>query len=96
MVDIYWQEKGEIGLLEINKRLLRTLFFAACGCILLYWVLHDAERVDNLRNTISDITAPFVLGGVLAFILNVPMRFLEEKLFQNVKMSKKKWGQKNS
>lgn len=71
-------------MLELNKKFFRNLFFAACGCILLYWVLHDAERVDTLRHTISDITAPFVLGGVLAFILNVPMRAIENSLLKNM------------
>ena len=30
------------------------------------------------------IIFPFLLGGAIAFVLNVPMNFLEEKIFRNV------------
>ena len=73
---------------EPNKKLLRTImiyvFIAAAGCILLYGLLHEAERVGALHKTISDITAPFVLGGVLAFILNVPMRAIENGILKKM------------
>ena len=43
---------------------------------------------------LGHVIFPFALGGAIAFILNVPMRFLEEKLFQNTKFGKKSLGQK--
>ena len=36
-------------------------------------------------NTIWDIIFPFVLGGAIAFLTNVPMSFLEKKIFEKVK-----------
>lgn len=72
-------------LLELNKKTLTRIFWGVCGCIVLYWLLHDAERVNALKNTLYRVFSPFMLGGVLAFILNVPMRFLENTPFKKVK-----------
>jgi len=69
----------------VNKKLLTRVFWGVCGCIVLYWLLHDAERVKAVKTTLSDVFSPFVLGGVLAFILNVPMRFLENTPLKKVK-----------
>ena len=40
------------------------------------------------------IIFPFLLGGAIAFVLNVPMTFLEEKLFHNKYMKGKKTAKK--
>lgn len=72
-------------MLEINKKLISRIFWGVCGCIVLYWLLHDAERVSAVKATLSNVFSPFILGGVLAFVLNVPMRFLENTPFKKVK-----------
>ena len=71
-------------MLEVNKKLISRIFWGVCGCIVLYWLLHDAERVRAAKETLSNVFSPFILGGVLAFVLNVPMRFLENTPFKKV------------
>lgn len=66
--------------MEINKKTLRTIFLGIGGCILLYWVLHETERLGSLFKSITGILSPFILGGALAFILNVPVRAFERRL----------------
>ena len=66
--------------MELNKKAIRTLFLGVAGCILLYWILHETERVMSVYNTIKGVLSPFVIGAVLAFILNVPMRSFERML----------------
>lgn len=73
--------------LEINKKTLRNIFLIAAGAILLYWLLHDSERVGMVLGVFKRIFAPFVLGACLAFILNVPMRAYEGML-KNIKNEK--------
>lgn len=63
--------------MEINKKAFRNLFLGIGACIVLYWMLHEEERVSAIWKTITGILAPFVLGAGLAFILNVPMRSFE-------------------
>lgn len=71
-------------MLEINKKTLRRIFLGVGGCILLYWLLHETDRFKTFFGLVSDIAAPFVIGGVLAFILNVPMRGIESVLLKKV------------
>lgn len=72
---------------EINKKTLKKVFLVVAACIVLYWLLHETERVKSVFNVISSIFNPFVLGAALAFVLNVPMRAFE-KLLKFVKQDK--------
>jgi len=49
------------------------------ACIVLYWILHETERVQSVISVISGIFAPFAIGAGLAFIINVPMRSIENR-----------------
>lgn len=51
--------------------------------ILLYCVIKDYKTVFRVINTILGLLSPFLIGGVIAFITNVPMRALERRLFPN-------------
>lgn len=68
-----------------DKKTLLRLFLGVFGCIVLYWLLHETERVKIYLGVISDIFAPFVFGAVLAFVLNVPMRAIENGMFRKIK-----------
>lgn len=62
---------------EINKKTLRNLFLIAAAGIVLYWILHETERVKTVYNVVKGVFSPFVLGAGIAFVLNVPMRAFE-------------------
>lgn len=66
--------------MELNKKTLRRIFFGAAGLVVLYWLLHETERITNLLHTGWSVLAPFLVGAAVAFILNVPMRWIERKL----------------
>jgi len=63
--------------LKFDKKTLRRLLLCALGIIAVYWVLHDGERVKTILSGVMSILTPFIVGSVLAFILNVPMRAFE-------------------
>lgn len=66
--------------MEISKKTLQRIFIGVASCILLYWLLHETERVKNVFTTLETLFAPFIIGAALAFILNVPMRSIERLL----------------
>ena len=66
--------------MKIEKKTIFRIFYCVLGCILFYWLLHETDRVKEFVAYLGDIFSPFVIGGVLAFILNAPMRFIENKL----------------
>lgn len=65
---------------EVNKKTLFRIFLGSAGCIILYWLLNERENVKVVFNTVLAILSPFITGGCIAFVLNVPMRFFENKL----------------
>ncbi len=66
--------------MQIDKKTLRSVFFGGAGCIFLYWLLHDTERLTQFIGGVGNLISPFVAGAALAFILNVPMRAIERWL----------------
>ena len=53
--------------------------------VLLVVALWKFEVVIDVLKTIWGILFPFVLGGAIAFVINVPMSFLEKKIFGKTK-----------
>lgn len=68
--------------MELNKKTLKSIFFGVAGCIFLYWILHETERVRSVISVIKNVLSPFIIGSVLAFIINVPMRSIENMLIK--------------
>lgn len=65
---------------KATKKALWGIFGLVVGGILLYWLLHDREQVSGMLSTLKGIFSPFIIGAVIAFVLNVPMRAIESKL----------------
>lgn len=63
--------------METNKKTIRYAILGALGCVLLYWILHETDRVKQLLAFGQDLLGPFLVGACIAFILNVPMRAIE-------------------
>ena len=57
--------------------------------MLLVVALWKFEVVIDVLKTIGGILFPFVLGGAIAFVINVPMSFLEKKIFGKAKEENK-------
>ena len=68
------------------KKWLILILVAIVG----YWTINNLSTVGNLLRNILNIIFPFVLGGCLAFILNIPMTFFEKKLLNTGKKKTKK------
>ena len=75
----YNKSKGGSAL-DINKKTIRTVFLGVAGCIVLYWMLHETQRIAALFGGIVRILSPFIIGAAVAFVLNVPMRGIESGL----------------
>ena len=65
--------------MHFDKKTLKNIFIGVAACIVLYWILHETERVKSVFSVISGIFAPFAIGAGLAFIINVPMRSIENR-----------------
>lgn len=63
--------------MNFDKKTLRNIFLGVGASILLYWLLHDTERVEKIFVFLKSIFMPFIIGAAVAFVLNVPMRAIE-------------------
>ena len=66
--------------LKIEKKTFRHILLTAVVCIVLFWILTAPSQVGAIFSAIGRISAPFIVGLVIAFIVNVPMRWLESKM----------------
>lgn len=75
---------------EVVKRIRGLIVFAAL-VVLCFW------RYDIILDVIQfiiHVIFPFLLGGAIAFVLNVPMNFIQRHLFKPERIEGKKYLQK--
>ena len=68
------------------KKIMALITFA----ILLYVGLQNTRLVASALRSVARLIAPFLIGGCIAFVLNVPMRFFEKNLFTGPRAAKNK------
>lgn len=59
-----------------TKRMVAIISFA----IVLYTALQNIEEIIAIVKVVWNIIFPFVLGGAIAFVLNIPMKSIEKRL----------------
>ena len=75
-----------MDLSKISIKKIRELIVFTALLVVALWKF---DVVLGVLKTIWDIIFPFVLGGAIAFLTNVPMSFLEKKIFENAKKKNK-------
>lgn len=56
--------------------------------IILYWALQNLGVIGIAFKGLATILSPFIWGGALAFIINIPMTIFENKVFKSRKKKK--------
>lgn len=80
--------------MDLNKENLKKIRGLILFTILALVVLWNYEKAFAGIKFLWRVISPFVVGGVIAFIVNIPMTFLEGKIFGKAKEAKKKWALK--
>ena len=80
--------------MDLNKENMKKIKSLILFTVLVFVALWNYKVIYRGIQFLGHVILPFALGGAIAFVLNVPMRFLEEKLFQNTKTGEKKWAKK--
>ena len=70
-------------IIEMEKWIILVLV-----AILSYWGINNLDKITSFLTNIYNVLFPFILGGVIAFILNIPMSFIEKKLKNNFNLKK--------
>jgi len=72
-----------------SKQMKNAIILIAFGVILM-WALDNLEALWSVIMKMLAIASPFIIGITIAFIMNVPMRFFEKKLFKKVPLELKR------
>lgn len=65
----------------MDKPLVKRILFISTVSILLYWALMNHTTVWAIVGRGLAVLSPLIAGGAIAFILNVPVRALEKRVF---------------
>ena len=76
--------------MDLEKRQVKKILGIVAFGIVLFWLLENLPFIGNIVGTIIAIIMPFIIGICVAFILNVPMNLLENKIFVSKKKKAKR------
>lgn len=75
--------------MNLDKSNIKKILLIACTIVLFYCGLQNLGAVLSGAKYILGVFLPFLVGGAMAFILNIPMRSIEARLFPgNAKLQK--------
>lgn len=80
--------------MELNPSNMKKVMIIVAFGIILYILLQNFDGIVARFDEFMNILSPFVLGGCIAFVVNIPMKFFEKKIFKTKKkrILKKKIG----
>ena len=76
--------------MDLNKKNMKNIMLLIVFAVLFYVGVQRIESVAAGFFFVVSIVFPFLLGAAMAFILNVPMSFMEKRLFSKTKGKAKK------
>lgn len=76
--------------MDLNQKNMKQLMLLITFGIGLFWILSNISIIIDFISYILHLLFPFILGGVIAFILNIPMTKIETFLKNKMKNKKLK------
>lgn len=76
--------------MELTKENIRKIILIIFACILFSWALNNIAAFGVVLSGAWKLLAPFIIGGMIAFVMNIPMVKIE-KLFMGKKKTRAKW-----
>ena len=76
--------------MDLNKKNMKNIMLLIVFAVLFYVGVQRIESVAAGFSFVVSIVFPFLLGAAMAFILNVPMSFMEKRLISKTKGKAKK------
>ncbi len=68
--------------MDLNKENIKKILAIITFTLVLLALLMNMGAVKSYLGFLWGILFPFVMGGVIAFVLNIPMAAIEQKLFK--------------
>lgn len=76
--------------MNLDKNNVKKLLFIIVFSIIVYVAFENIDIIFKYIGILCGILIPFFIGGTIAFVLNIPMSYIENKIFNNSKIFKYK------
>lgn len=74
--------------LSFKNEVYKKLFLLGLALLFVAYLFLNSKSIFKGFGVLLGILGPFILGGVIAFIMKIPLNFLERKVFDKVKNEK--------
>lgn len=74
--------------LSFKNEVYKKVFLMGLALLFVAYLFLNSKSIFTGFGVLLGILAPFILGGVIAFIMKIPLNFLERKVFSKVKNEK--------
>ena len=71
---------------------VKKYLFIGTFLIVIFWALNNIASISGFVSAFFSLFMPFIIGGVIAFIFNVPMRQIEKHLFKKERYATEKFA----
>lgn len=74
--------------MELNEKTIKQIKEIILFTAVVFVCFWKYETVLSIAGFVIHIIFPFILGGAIAFVLNVPMNFLKDIFFRRKKLKR--------
>lgn len=82
------KEKNTPSRLSFKTDVYKKIFLTGLALLFVAYLFVNSRTIFSGLGVLLGISAPFILGGVIAFIMKIPLNFLERKVFDKIKNEK--------
>jgi len=76
--------------MDLNRSNVRQIMRLIAFTLILYWALQNYAYLGSFLSYVLRVIRPFLIGGIIAFILNVPLRAIEGRILPELHQSTSK------
>lgn len=69
----------------LKKDDVKKIMFIIFVIAIAYWIVNNYGVILSILHTVFKVIFPFILGGIIAFVLNIPMTKIEKFLKRKIK-----------
>ncbi len=77
--------------MELNKKNMKGLMLLIVFALVIHAIVQNPDVITNVFSWIYTVISPIVVGAVIAFVLNILLRFFDNRVFSKLSNSSKKF-----
>lgn len=77
---------------HLKNEEVKKIITAGAVLVVLYWALNNFSVIFSVFSKVLSLIMPFLVGGVIAFIMNVPMKIIERHILKSEKYQTEKYA----